>query len=291
MLGFRLTATFAGPERQVCCEGVTLTVQGRAVHHLHSIIVPLLVPDLPVFFWLTGDLPADRHLIEEMVDNADRFVVDSAQFLTPADSLLRLAGLCADHPACAVGDFNWARLSPWRSLSAQLFDAPPFASSLKTLSRVEVEYSLAAPSRANLSQALPLIGWLAASLDWRPQGQSSSRKLWHLQAKQGPVTVRLAGRRFPGVEAGSLTSVRLSAPDAEFFVRRTDDPQLVITGARSSSSGAELERTVRTETRLAPQLLSEELRLLGQNSAFERALGSCLIHCWTICPWSSRLHS
>jgi hypothetical protein len=47
----------AGLEQQVCCEEVTLSVQGPAAHHLHSVIIPLLVPDLPVYVgWLSARL-------------------------------------------------------------------------------------------------------------------------------------------------------------------------------------------------------------------------------------------
>ena len=80
-------------EQSVCCEEVTLRVSGPAASHLHSIIVPLLVPDLPVYIWWTEPLPADTHLLTQLMDTADHLIVDSANFEDQLGDLLRLARL------------------------------------------------------------------------------------------------------------------------------------------------------------------------------------------------------
>jgi len=110
-----------GLEGQVCVEVVELTVMGRAARHLHSVVLPLLVPDLPVVSWWSGDLPGDLHLLEDFLNASDRFIVDSTRF-SDAQSGLPCLERLVQHTATAVSDLSWTRLDSWRRLIAQFFD-------------------------------------------------------------------------------------------------------------------------------------------------------------------------
>ncbi|HET9475899.1 MAG TPA: glucose-6-phosphate dehydrogenase assembly protein OpcA, partial [Dehalococcoidia bacterium] len=131
----------AGLEQQVCCEEIMLNVSGRAAGHLHSIIIPLLVPDLPVYVWWTGPLPRGRHLFEELMEIADRVIVDSGHFRHPTHGLRRVAELCGDSPGCEVGDLNWARLAPWRDLLLLHGGEPGLRAYREAVSAVEIAYA------------------------------------------------------------------------------------------------------------------------------------------------------
>src|SRR5215470_10938113 len=41
----------AAGSKQICCEQITVRFEGVGVHALPSVVIPLLVPDLPVFLW------------------------------------------------------------------------------------------------------------------------------------------------------------------------------------------------------------------------------------------------
>lgn len=94
-------------EHQVCCEEVTLHVSGRSASHLHSVIIPLLVPDLPVYVWWTEHLPEGSHVLTSLMETSDRFIVDSERFADQAADLLRLARLGDEQPGTTLGDLNW----------------------------------------------------------------------------------------------------------------------------------------------------------------------------------------
>ena len=259
-----------GPQRQgdarwVCCEEIALTVRGPAAGHLHSVVLPLLVSDIPVVFWWVGDWPADTHTLDDLMEVADRFLVDSACF-TAADALSRLARLCGGHPSCGVGDFNWARLNPWRDLVAQFFDAPALPH-LAAIREVEVDY--AATERQNPAQALLLTAWLASRLGWQ-RGTALGDAEWRLQGPQGEVAVRLAGRPAPQVAEGGLLSLRLKTGDATFSIRRSDDGQAAVTVVDSPE--VKQEGRERLEAYGEAEMLSAQLRLAVRDQVFEEAL-------------------
>ena len=254
-----------GLEGQVCFEEVDLTVRGRAARHLHSVVLPLLVPDLPVFSWWSGDLPDDLHLLSDVLDASDRFIVDSARFSDEQGGITCLASL-AQHSATAVSDLNWNRLDPWRQLVAQFFDAPALRPYLDSLTAVDIEYAAGSPA-----QALLLAGWLAARLDWRPEGMENES--YRLRGVAGAVLVSVRARQSPPEEPGSLLAVRLAAShsgsEATFAIQRSG-PELVTITAKAPE--ASLERTVRLAGSGNPRVLAEELQTPGRDPAYEEAL-------------------
>ena len=256
-----------GPERdQVCCEEVRLTVHGTPADHLQSLVTPLLVPDLPTFFWWAGDLPDRSPAIDRFIGTADRFLVDSSCFRTPMDDLPRLSRLCLTQKDCSIGDFSWTRIGPWLNSVAELFDPAPFTPDLKKISRLEVDYG----AGGNWSQPLLLVGWLTVALGWTGVSQWPEDQAWMLEGEGGVLTVRLAERDVPGAEPGSLVAVRLTAGEAEFSLHRGDHAQSVTAVARRP--GNVMEWRSHLKSHLRPDLLSEELGRPGRDELFERAL-------------------
>jgi glucose-6-phosphate dehydrogenase assembly protein OpcA len=254
-----------GLEGQVCSEEVDLTVKGRAARHLHSLVLPLLVPDLPVFSWWSGDLPGDLHLLSDVLGASDRFIVDSARFSDAQGGIPCLASL-AQHSPTAVSDLNWARLSSWRQLVAQLFDAPGFRPYLGGLTAVDVEHAAGSPA-----QALLLAGWLAARLRWRREGTENDA--YRLRGAAGAVLVAVRARPSQDEEPGSLLAVHMAAArtgsEATFSIRRSG-PELVTITAEAPQ--ASLERTARLADDSEPQMLAEELETPGRDPVYDEAL-------------------
>jgi glucose-6-phosphate dehydrogenase assembly protein OpcA len=259
-----------GLEGQVCFEEVELTVMGRAARHLHSVVLPLLVPDLPVYSWWSGDLPGDLHLLSDVLDASGRFIVDSTRFSDARLGLPCLASL-AQHTATAVSDLSWARLTPWRQLIAQFFDSPSLQPYLESLTTVDIEHAA-----GSAAQSLLLVGWLAARLGWQPQGEANHT--YRLRSAGGaPVLVSLRARPSPD-EPGSILAVRLAASrassEATFSVRRSE-PQLATVTAQAPE--ASLERTVRLPGAGEPEMLAEELETPGRDPSYEEALAMAAV--------------
>ena len=254
-----------GLEGQVCFEEVELAVMGRAARHLHSVVLPLLVSDLPVFSWWSGDLPGDLHLLDDVLDASDRFVVDSARFSDAQSGLPCLAGL-VQHTATAVSDLSWARLTPWRQLIAQSFDSPDLRPYLDGLTALDIEHAA-----GSVAQALLLVGWLAARLGWQPEGGANHS--YRLRSGGGAVLATLRARPSPDAEPGSFLAVRLTASrgdgEATLSIRRSA-PHLATMAAQTPE--ASVERTVQLAAASDPEMLAQELETPGRDSVYEEAL-------------------
>src|SRR4029079_14429722 len=132
-----------------------------------------------MLWWPHGE-PADDPRFLKVADMVDRVIVDSATFAAPEAGLARLAALL-DHDGgqsgagTAISDLSWSRLTPWRELIAQFFDAPALVPHLAEITRVVVDYEARVDAVADRSQALLLVSWLAARLGWRTAGPSSEQ--------------------------------------------------------------------------------------------------------------------
>ena len=107
-----------GRERQVCSEVVTVWLRGRKAAAPASVALPLVRSDLPVFLRWRGRLPFGTAALEQLVDIADRLIVDSREWPEPEPGYEHLAGLIDE---IAVSDIAWARIEPWRELVAGLW--------------------------------------------------------------------------------------------------------------------------------------------------------------------------
>jgi glucose-6-phosphate dehydrogenase assembly protein OpcA len=198
-------------EQSVCCEEVTLRVGGPAALHLHSVIVPLLVPDLPVYTWWTEQLPADTHLFRELMETSDRVVVDSDKFDDELVGMLGLARLAEAVPRCTLGDLNWDRLEMWRDLLQQQRNITEMRHHLAFVESVEIRY--AGNDETNKpGRAILFLAWLARSLGWDLGSVSShGPQRFTLRADEDrKVSAYVHAVDLPTVQPGSLAAVKIS---------------------------------------------------------------------------------
>lgn len=149
-----------GQQKEVCSEVIVLRLCGRRGTAPASVVVPLLVSDLPVFLRWRGPLPIGAPELEQLVGVADRLVVDSREWPDPGQAFPALAEL---FDRIAVSDIGWARTYPWRAGLAALWPDVRGAERLR----------VAGPE----AEALLLQGWLrgrlgrSVALDLEPAGE------------------------------------------------------------------------------------------------------------------------
>src|SRR5207245_10835257 len=76
---------------QVSYEQILVRARGDSDERLASAVIPLLVPDLPVFLWWTGTPPIGARKFNELLGPADRLIVDSSDFPRPDATLAQIA--------------------------------------------------------------------------------------------------------------------------------------------------------------------------------------------------------
>jgi hypothetical protein len=134
---------------EVCTELVELELCGARAEVPASVVVPLLLSDLPVFLRWRGLPPFGDPTFERLAALVDRLVVDSREWDGGLHaSYGSLAQHFGDH--LAVSDIVWARSLPWREAVAAAWPGIAEASEL------EIEGPEA--------DALLLAGWLRSRL-------------------------------------------------------------------------------------------------------------------------------
>ena len=136
-----------GQQREVCSEVISLRLCGARAAAPASVVMPLLVSDLPVFLRWRGPLPFGAVELEQLVGVADRLVVDSREWPDAEGDVGLLPEL---FDRIVVSDISWARTERWRAAVADLWPAVAGATTIRVAGpRTEAEL---------------LRGWLASRL-------------------------------------------------------------------------------------------------------------------------------
>jgi glucose-6-phosphate dehydrogenase assembly protein OpcA len=141
---------FALPEleRTVCTEVIEIRLHGERARAPASVVLPLLLPDLPVFLRWRGQPSFGDAVFEQLVDVVDRLVVDSSEW---PDAPGCYGELIPYFERAAVSDIVWTRTLRWRRAIALLWPVEP------------TELHVVGPE----SEAALLAGWLRARLRGR----------------------------------------------------------------------------------------------------------------------------
>ncbi len=242
-------------------ELITIAAPPQAERELRSVVVPLLVPDLPVYLWWRGRPGFGVTLFDELGRLADRIIIDSANLEDPRSELPWLADAVRATEG-AVSDLAWARLTSWRQLVSQFFDAPNCLPYLKRLRSVVLE------SEGELqSEAVLMAGWLASRLGWRPFTMYPGTP-FSLELRQEGNPVRIDFRHGPSSRR-SLSRLQLEADTARFEVARTPEPGFLTT---SEIAGGTLHRRLPQTEENETQMINRELDLPGHDWLYEQAL-------------------
>src|SRR2546423_518424 len=207
-----------GGAQQVSYEQILIRARGDADRRLVSAVIPLLLPDLPVFLWWTETPPLDVPFFDDLLRLADRLIVDSGDFARPDRALPRLHAVASGgHGRYGVTDFNWTRITPWRELVMQFFDGPASRPFLDAITGIRVGFAVDADGREiHPSQALLLVGWLASRLRWAAvEAMAPSEAGGLLFAMKRPdgteIPVRIRPRFMRGLEEGNLSGPRIQS--------------------------------------------------------------------------------
>lgn len=271
---------------QVHFEQILVRARGNVADRLASVIVPLLVPDLPVFLWWTDTPPVGRRHFEDLVALSDRLLVDSADFARPEATLPELSRVCVlGAKRCALTDLNWARLTPWRELVTQDFDVPAWRPWLDAIDGVRVGFAVDADGRLiHPSQALLLVAWLAARLGWTPADPMAPSEagghLFAMRRRDGQrVRIRIRPRFERGMTEGDVSGIRIQAGRdgrrADFHLARDKEGRCALSTVHvDGQSGA--ERIVPLPATDVSELIGEELTILASDRIYEETLALLL---------------
>lgn len=131
----------------ICTDTIRVRLRGTSAQHPASVVEPLLIPDLPVFLRWRGVPPFGDSPFEELIETADRLIIDTTEWPGLPEPYARLAAI---FDRIAVSDIAWARTSRWRPMLASLWPE------IGRVERIKVNGTEA--------QAQLLAGWLRSRL-------------------------------------------------------------------------------------------------------------------------------
>ncbi len=279
--------------RQVCSEQVTVAAGGDSTRRLPAAVIPLLLPDLPVFLWWPEGDPFDDYIFRNLADSTTRLIIDTSAFENPEGALAKLASQGRSQwPKIAVSDMNWGRLTPWREMVASFFDPPAIRPYLDHISHVRIEYAqpIDRHSHVNRSQALMMAGWLASRLDW--ESMENAYKLSHseishipkaaltLKAGKRTVTMDLHAVDWKGTCPGELFSITLEIagdhpgdpPAATFTLKLSDQQESCAVSTVELPDSEPTSRIIQLRPLEVTDLLDDELEIYSRDTVYEESL-------------------
>jgi glucose-6-phosphate dehydrogenase assembly protein OpcA len=262
--------------KQICCEQITIEADGAVVDTATTAVMPLLVPDVPVFLWWKDIPHYEDKLFNQLSKMAERVVIDSAAFDHPHQDMLKLAQIL-ESGKLRLSDLNWGRLTSWRTLVASFWDVADYRESLAEIERIQIEYDPPDVAHDEIApKALVALGWIASSLKWEaiPSGSSFADG-------QASIKLRGSGRDIEAVlvatndvagSDGLITKLVIStARGDDFYVELRLEEGKLETGARLGSSHT-VGRILKYEARTEGQRLSGELDILGRDELYEKSV-------------------
>ena len=151
----------AGSDRCVSSEVVELRLKGPRARAPASVVMPLLISDLPVFCRWRGEPGWDSEELEQLVGVVDRLVVDSCEWKGLPAAYGRLAAL---FDRVAVSDIAWTRTRDWRGALAELWPGIEGAGTLEVTGPQAEALLLAGWLRARLGTSVVLVHRVGRSL-------------------------------------------------------------------------------------------------------------------------------
>lgn len=257
-----LSLSTPGGRAETGAETIHVTAHGETGRHLASIIVPLLVHDLPVALWWPADPPFGSRRADRLLPIADRLIVDgSAWSGNGLDNLAQLA-FAAEERRLVVVDWALLRQARWREALASVYDLPDLRPHLGAVRRIEVEYATTEPGdpagATNVVRPLYHVAWLASRLGMTVvvpiRRERDGRRVATLRQKDHVVDVLL---RPVASDLGAGSTVRVEIASrlrgAELVGRVTAGDRSVVVSV--SENGRERVR----RSYLAPRLTDVDL--------------------------------
>jgi glucose-6-phosphate dehydrogenase assembly protein OpcA len=256
----------SGSSKQICSEQITVCCEGGRPEELASVVLPLILPDLPVFVWWRRQKIAWDDL-KALHACARRFILDSNAAPFDPGIFNDAHRLIQSNSGCLyVSDLNWRRLHGWCRALADSFDGFPVPLALlNKISRVTITFN----GESTVSNRVLLFtGWLAARLGWQPKELDLKRGA-KCQTKSGLVDVVFTPEK-NNPSPGHIREIQVEfAGDKRKLIispERTAEARFII--ARLSDS-EENEATRVSNVLSEAVLVGQELEVLGADPIYE----------------------
>jgi glucose-6-phosphate dehydrogenase assembly protein OpcA len=242
----------SGSRQQICSEQIELSAPADGHGEIDSVVLGLLVPDLPVvLFCQRPDLLSDS-----LLRLAHRVILDGSGASSAVAAVDAAERMVRRHRATT--DLAWTRITRWREIVYHIFQGTAQCGKESAVRAITIRY--AGPELP--ATACYFAAWLVANLGWRWDGARwrgpAGDVMLHLEATPDDETVQGVGR---------IRSVEILGEGIDAKVMRPPG-----TGVDIQVDGA--KRRVLFPLLAVDQVLRDEISIFEADPAFGPMLGA-----------------
>jgi glucose-6-phosphate dehydrogenase assembly protein OpcA len=230
-----------GQRQQICCEQIELTASDAALGDLPSVLLPLVVSDLPVILWCRSPRLTQLAEFYDIARVASKVVADSAAFANATDAIVQLAD--AQRRGLVMGDLAWTRGTRWRETLARVFENREYLARLHEISDVKVWFG----------RGFETAAWYLGAWAWNALADAAVTANLSVERGAQTLAMELTGPAFRvalGCEGGTL-GVNVGKLADSTHLPRTFDSRLMREELRVVRRDTLFERTLSAAARLA----------------------------------------
>ena len=242
--------------KQVCCEQISILLQGDAGSLIPNIVFSHLDSDLPLYLWWQGDFTESSD--KQLWSWVDRLFFDSIAFGDPHEQFGFLkTEIMPAAPRLILCDLNWARSLFLRQSIAQIFESPENLAHLKSIKRVSLTYAPGYRTTAAL-----VVGWMISQLNWKMENICKDT-----------ISFDCLGLELHEKEGAPMSECTLSGESASFSIKRESDSAYFHADI-CLPGGCEQHHLFPAGKDDALSLLDEDLMLGGKHLVYLKALAA-----------------
>lgn len=166
-LNIQVTTGKASDENPIICDQIFITASGQDINKVNFILLPLFVPDLPIYLLWGQDPTAEYTILPHLQRFATRLIIDSEATEDLQIYTRDIQNRMNSSPIQII-DMNWAKIGGWREVIAHVFDSCERYNQLTRVQTIEIVYN-DRPNDLVLHpniQAIYAQAWLATQLGW-----------------------------------------------------------------------------------------------------------------------------
>jgi len=243
-----------GRRQQICCEQIEVEASRGALGDSASLLLGLLVPDLPVALWCRVPELLPEAALKPVLSLAGRIIIDGARMSSPRQLLTHIVALRKG--GAIVADLAWTRITRWREVLYRAFLDGGCAANPSRLESITVEYAGETPSIT----VCWLVAWLISNCGWKREGAG-----WTAAGNARHLSLVSTGEPVTPTTVGRIRRVRLTGPELDVRIERPE-------GFNATLSWNGLQSLVLFPRQSEEMLLREELAIFGRDRHFEAAI-------------------
>lgn len=196
----------------IACDRIDIKCTKKYLQRVPYIVLPHFVPDLPIYLLWGQDPSQENEILPRLQTFATRLIFDS-------DSSCDIRAFCRKMLSdkafltIPVTDMNWASLTSWREILAQVFDSEEKINQITKAKQIILHFNNQTSDLYQHTErrSVYLQGWLASQLGWQYQSASFQNGMLKISYTHpnGHTEIILDGESKDNLTPGAIFDIKI----------------------------------------------------------------------------------